>query len=275
MKRVDEQLEKLKSFLAARTSGGVALAFSGGVDSSFLLHILSEMRREADFPLFVLTARSVFQPASEIADAARHAAAAGVTIEYFNFDPLADPEIRRNPPDRCYICKKRIFSGLKAFADAHGAATLLDGTNADDLSTYRPGILALRELAVVSPLAELNIGKAKIRELAAALGLPFAAKPSSPCLATRFEYGTLLVLERLCAVARGEALIRRFLPEDADLRLRSYGDLAGIEVEPRHMPALIEHGAEIVSGLRAFGFRRATLDLAGFRSGSMDELSGI
>ncbi len=267
---MDEQLDRLEKFLAARRAGGVALAFSGGVDSSLLLAVLAKMRRETEFPLFILNARSVFQPEHETESVARHAVECGVRIEYFNFDPLVHPEIRHNPPDRCYVCKKRIFAEFKAFSDSRGLGTLADGTNADDLSSYRPGIRALRELGVVSPLAELGIGKAKIREIAALLGLKCASKPSTPCLATRFEYGTMLTLDALLAVGRGEALIRRFLPETADLRLRVHGGIARIEVSPECQNAVLEHREQIVSGLASLGFRHVTLDLAGFRSGGMD-----
>ncbi|MEA4863265.1 MAG: ATP-dependent sacrificial sulfur transferase LarE [Victivallaceae bacterium] len=267
---MDEQLGRLESFLAARCAGGVALAFSGGVDSSLLLSVLAGLRRETEFPLLIFNARSVFQPEHEMQSVARHADEYGVKVEYFNFMPLVHPEIRQNPPDRCYICKKRIFAEFRAFADSHGVETLADGTNADDLSTYRPGLRALHELGVVSPLAELGIGKAKIREIAALLGLKCASKPSTPCLATRFEYGTALTLDALMAVGRGEALIRRILPDTADLRLRVHGGIARIEVSPEFQGVLLEHRDEIVAGLAALGFRHVTLDLAGFRSGSMD-----
>ena len=150
-------------------------------------------------------------------------------------------------------------------AREQGLATVMDGTNADDLREPRPGLRALRELGVRSPLAELGIDKATVRTMAAALGLPCADAPSAPCLATRFPYGTRLTESALCAVAEGEALIRRHLPPTATLRLRVHGDLARIEVAPETLPTLLAAREELLAGLTPLGFRHVTLDLAGYR----------
>ena len=191
------RIAELKNYLREKTSAGVALAFSGGVDSSFLLAVLKELCDEKPFPLQALNMRTVFLREDEIAEARQTASSCGVPLAEFTCDPLSLPQLRNNPADRCYWCKRHIFSVFKDHAEKKHLEVIMDGTNGDDLHVYRPGRKALRELGVVSPLAELGFTKAEIRKLAAERGLKCAKKPAMPCLATRFAYGTELTPERI------------------------------------------------------------------------------
>ncbi|MBQ9337027.1 MAG: ATP-dependent sacrificial sulfur transferase LarE [Lentisphaeria bacterium] len=265
-----DRLEELKAFLRPRAEHGIALAFSGGTDSSFLLAVLKEIHDGSPFPLAAFYMQTVFQTDSELEQARAAAAEAGVGLAVFRCDPLALPELRSNPPDRCYLCKHHLFGQFLDAARSRGLETLLDGTNADDLKVYRPGRRALQELGVVSPLAELGFTKAEIRKLAAVRGLSCAKKPSLPCLATRFEYGTELTPELLERTGKGEELIRKLLPPETDVRLRVHGDLARIEVSPAALPLVLDCRNEINAGLKRLGFKFLTLDLEGFRSGCYD-----
>ena len=266
-----ERIEELKTFLRRTAEHGAALAFSGGVDSSFLLAVLKELHDGSPFPLTALTMRTVFQASEELSEVRRIAAETGVELQVFSCDPLALPEVRDNPPDRCYWCKRHIFSEFLDFCRVNGLGVLFDGTNADDLNVYRPGLRALRELGVVSPLAELGFTKAEIRHLAAERGLQCAKKPAMPCLATRFEYGTELTPERLRMAAGGEELIRDLLPPETDLRLRVHDRIARIEVSPDALGIVLRNRTEISAGLKKLGFEFITLDLEGFRSGCYDK----
>ncbi len=248
-------LERLRAGLRPLTAGGIALAYSGGVDSALLLAVLAGMRREAGFPLLALTMRSAFAPWG--ADAGE---VPQMTVEV---DALALPGLRGNPPDRCYRCKHDLFGRFVALARARGLATVMDGTNADDLHEDRPGLRALREWGVRSPLAELGIPKAAVRAAAAALGLPCADAPSAPCLATRFPYGTELTAEALRAVDAGEEALRALLPRATPFRLRVQGDAARIEVPPACFGGILAHREAILARLSALGFRTVALDLAG------------
>lgn len=250
-------LDRLGDALRPLRAGGIALAYSGGVDSSLLLAALAMLRAESDFPLLALTMRSPFAPWG--------AEAPGVTQIVVDFDPFAVQELRRNPSDRCYRCKLAFVGRFAEIARVRGLTTLMDGTNADDLREPRPGLRALRELGVRSPLAELGFDKATVRAMAAALCLPCADAPSSPCLATRFPYGTELSEPALRAVAEGEAFLRRFLPRSVPLRLRVHGDLARIEAPPETFPALLAAREALLADLTPLGFRHVTLDLAGYR----------
>lgn len=176
--------EQLKHDLRERSEGGIALAFSGGVDSSLLLAVLKELHDEAPFPLLALTLHSIFQRPEELDEVRKTAGKAGIELKLFGCDPLSIPEVKYNPPDRCFWCKRYLFSEIRDFAAARGIGTVIDGTNADDRKSYRPGLAALEELGILSPLAELGITKAEVRRIAAELHLECAEKPSVPCMAT-------------------------------------------------------------------------------------------
>lgn len=274
-KRDMQKSIELKQWLAKRTAGGIALAFSGGTDSATLLAVLNQLREETSFPLTAITFRSVFQKSEEIDDARRIAERFDVPLRVVEYDPLSIPELQRNPPDRCYWCKRRIFQQAKRIASECGMNRLFDGTNADDRKTNRPGLRALREFGVESPLAECGIGKSEVRAIARSMGLDFAEKPAAPCMATRFEYGVELNETSIREAAAAEEELKRILPEARDLRLRVHGVIARIEVPLDVLEIAAARHAEIVKALRAFRFAFAVLDLNGFASGSMDALQLI
>ncbi len=263
-------LKRLKEYLQNLCPGGIALAFSGGTDSALLLAVLAGIHREKEFPLVALTMQTILQDPAEIEDAAALARSFNVTHRIFSFNPFDLEQVRNNRPDRCYHCKKAIFSHFGEYARVNGLTHLLDGTNADDLQVYRPGRKALRELGVISPLAELGITKAQIREMSAALNLKTAGKPASPCLATRFEYNTRLSEETINRVAAGEKLIRQTFPVINNIRLRIHGSLARIEVPAETIPQVAGECSKIIPALKDLGFAYISLDLEGFRSGSFD-----
>lgn len=262
--------ERLLSILRKHAADGVALAYSGGVDSTLLLHALLRLQAERPFPLLAYYFHTPLHTEEETQAALRTAHEAGAELVEMRFDPLQLPALRRNPQDRCYHCKGHIFSHMKQDAAARRLLSIMDGTNADDHRRYRPGLRALRELGVISPLAEAGLCKAEVRALAAEWGLPCATKPSAPCLATRFDYGAELSAEEIRRVEAGEALLHRRYP-GRPLRLRVHGKLARLELPPELMSDALQHAPELAAELRALGYHHITLDLLGFRSGSMDE----
>lgn len=265
-------LKRIEDFLRPYCEKGAALAFSGGVDSSLLLAVLVKMHREKAFPLLVLSALSTLQSARDLEEINTVAAGYGVTVHFVDCDVLALDEVRGNERSRCYHCKKFLFESMLARAALEGIETIFEGSHADDLKVYRPGRKALEELGVISPLALLGFSKNDVRRLAKVLKVKTAERPSSPCLATRFDYGTVLMEENLRMAGEGERFLRTLLPAEADLRLRVHGTLGRIEVNERFFALLLEHRAEILEQLRKLGFERITLDIAGFVSGSFDQI---
>ena len=265
-------LDKLQNYLKKMSDDGIALAYSGGVDSSLLLKILADLHRQKDFPLAILTMKTVLQSSEEISEAECFARTLGLNIKILVFNPLSISEVQHNSADRCYFCKKAMFQKFADYAKENNLRYLIDGTNADDGDEYRPGLRALYELGVISPLAELGINKANIRQMSQILGLASATKPSVPCLATRFEYGTCLNEMLIQRVAQGEALIRQMFPNMKNLRLRVHccGRLARIEVANEYIGEVCSLAQNLVLKLKNLGFEFVTLDLEGFRSGSFD-----
>ena len=263
------KLNELRRMLEDLSADGVCEAFSGGVDSALLLTVLSEICARKHFPLLAVVFSTAFHTAEETASAMKQAADLGVPAELVARDVLSDPVLRENPKDRCYHCKHMLFSEMKRVAEAHGIRNLVDGTNADDMQTYRPGRKALEELSVLSPLALCGFTKAEIRAAARELLIPVADKPSTPCLATRFPYGTSMTDEALRRVERGEACLREFGMKV--VRLRVHGDVARIETDAEGFELASAKRFELAFALRKEGFPYVTIDLEGFRSGSMDE----
>ncbi len=246
----------------------VVLAFSGGVDSSLLLHMMCEAAKSYKTTVYAVMIQSELSPVKDVEIARTVAGQAGACFDVLTIDELSQPGIYDNRTDRCYICKKYLFSNLIEFAARKSIQTILEGTNADDLHVYRPGIRAVRELGIKSPLADACLTKSEVRVLARKYGISVADKPSSPCLATRFPYGTHLTRAGLKAVEDGEAYIREL--GFSNVRLRVYNSLVRIEVDQTQMALLLEHSAQIVGQLKSLGYDYVTLDLEGFRSGSMD-----
>jgi len=247
--------------------GPCAIGFSGGVDSSLVAAAAYEAHgRKA----LAVTVVSELLSCAEEEDAAWVAKSIGVRRATVKLSLLDEDEVASNPPERCYLCKKVVFSAVKGLAGQKGITIILDGTNADDAKTHRPGLKALSEVGVVSPLAKLKVTKEQVRAMAEELGLPNYDRPSSPCLATRFPYGTRLTEEGLRRVQAAEEFIRALgFPV---LRVRDHGGLARIEVEADMIPRITSSGVhkKIVAKLVSLGYNYVSLDLAGFRSGSMD-----
>ena len=264
-----DKLNGLRRMLEGLRADGVCAAFSGGVDSALLLTVLSELHEQKPFPLLAVVFSTAFHTAEETASAMKLAESLGVPVELVKRDVLSDQVLRENPKDRCYHCKRNLFSEMKRIAAEHGIRNLVDGTNADDTKVYRPGRKALEELGVLSPLALCGFTKDEIRAAARELLVPVADKPSTPCLATRFPYGTLLTDDALRNVERGEAFLRELGMKV--VRLRVHGNAARIETDPDGFELATAKRFEIAFGLREAGFPYAALDLEGFRSGSMDE----
>ena len=267
---MDNKLNELRRMLVDLSSGGICEAFSGGVDSALLLTVLSELRARKPFPLLAVVFSTAFHTAEETASAVKQAEELGVPVELVERDVLSDPVLRQNPKDRCYHCKHALFSEMKRIAADRGIGNLVDGTNADDTRVYRPGRKALEELGVLSPLALCGFTKDGIRAAARELLIPVADKPSTPCLATRFPYGTVMTYEALRNVERGEECLRGFGLKV--VRLRVHGDVARIETDAEGFELASARRFEIAFSLRReAGFAYVALDMEGFRSGSMDE----
>jgi len=247
--------------------GRLALAFSGGVDSSYLL--FEAIRVLGPENVLAVTISSVLHPEAETTGASLIAGQLGADHLAQALDLLAVAEVAVNSADRCYFCKKAIFIKVSEAVGKAGFTTIVDGTNADDATGHRPGLRALKELGVKSPLQEAALGKAEIRQLAKEASLPNWNRPAAPCLATRFPVGTEITEQALKKVAAAEAMLRE-LQVEGDLRVRIHGDLVRIESEPALPAKLLEQRAVIISRLKNIGFKYVTLDLEGYRMGSMD-----
>ena len=260
------KLERMRG--ALRKTGSAAVAFSAGVDSTFLLRVAYE---ELGDRAVAVTVRSPLIPRHELEDAAVFCRAEGIRHEIIDFDALEVPVVVANPPDRCYHCKKAIFGRILDFARAQGLAAVMEGSNTDDDGDYRPGRRAIAELGICSPLREAGLSKADIRALSHEMGLPTWSKPSFACLASRFPYGERITAAGRERVERAERWLRDAGLGLSQLRVRSHGDLARIEVSSGDISRLAAHAAEISAALKEFGFAYTARDLQGYRTGSLNE----
>jgi uncharacterized protein len=261
----EAKLQELKRLLAE--SGGILVAYSGGVDSTLLLRVAQEVLGER---ALAVTATSETYPDHEVQAAIRLAEEMGVRLRVIHTTELDRAEFAANPPERCYYCKGELFGKLVAIAREEGLPVVADGANLDDRDDFRPGARAAAELGVRSPLREVGLTKAEIREISRELGLPTWDKPSFACLASRFPYGSEITRDRLTQVAEAERLLRALGLRQ--LRVRHHGDVARIEVDPADFAVLIasESRARITEELHRLGFLYVTLDLDGYRTGSMN-----
>jgi uncharacterized protein len=266
MRAVQKQ-ERLRDILGAMES--VLVAFSGGVDSSYLLRVAADVLGRR---CTALTTTSVVVPAEDELAARSLATELGVRHLVVPTDELALPEYARNPENRCYFCKENLFRICQDEARRLDLGTIVDGANVDDLRDHRPGLTAAAEAGVRHPLVEADLGKDEIRMLSRDLGLRTWDRPSSPCLSSRIPYGTAITPERLARVAAGERLLREL--GFRECRVRHHDAIARLEVRPEDLPRLLDVGTRrtLVDGFRALGFVYVAVDLAGFRSGSLNDL---
>jgi uncharacterized protein len=260
-----ERLDDLRESL--RSMERVIVAYSGGVDSSLLLRVAHEVLAERAVGVI---GRSDSYAARELDLALEQAAAFGARVEIVTTGELSDPQFRANPTTRCYHCKTQLYSELQGVAARLGAV-ILDGTIADDIVDWRPGRRAAAERGVQSPLADLGFTKGDVRAAAAHYGIASRDKPASPCLASRIPYGTEITREVLHMVEEAEALLRGL--GFREMRVRHHEHTARIEVPIAEIGRFADPAlrAQVVAGLKALGYRRITLDLEGFRSGSLNE----
>lgn len=267
--RLDEKYQRMQQIL--RELESVAVAFSAGVDSTFVLKVAIDTLGPKN--VVAVTGRSDSLARAEFEEACKLADAVGAEHVILDTDEFENPDYTANPADRCYHCKTALYTRLKGFIAERGIKAGVSGNNADDLGDFRPGLQAADEHQVRSPVAEAGLTKDDVRELSKQLGLPTHDKPASPCLASRVPYGEEITPEKLHMIELAEA----FLREEMDIRecrVRHHGSLARIEVPPVFIKTLAEpeNAARIDRHFRSLGYTYVALDLRGFRSGSMNEV---
>lgn len=257
LKKLQDRLKELNK---------VAISFSGGIDSSFLLYV-ARITLPTENVLAII-ANGNMVPRKDYEEAIEFLKENKINYKEIEYKPLEIKEFKENRKDRCYYCKKKLMSGIKEEANKNGFKNVLDGKNEDDLKVYRPGNKATEEIGIISPLAEIGFSKENIREESKKLGLKIWNKPSNSCLATRFPYNTILTEDDLKRVEQGEEVLKKVgIPK---VRIRVHQEIARIEVEREYSNVIIQN-QNIVEQIKALGFRYVTLDLNGLTSGSFDK----
>lgn len=267
-KRLQKRYEQLKNHIATYAKYGICVAFSGGVDSSLILKAACDTVNEWGRPIYAVTFQTKLHPQAEITEAKALAKQIGAKHYVIEVDEFQDPVLTTNPIDRCYRCKKMLFTKLFAFAKEYHCKAILEGSNADDAKMYRPGLQAVQELGAHSPLRELAFHKPEIRAVCNAYGVESCNKPSAPCLATRLPYGAEFDFDLLRRIAKAEEYIKSY--GFYNVRVRYHEPIARIEVDIDEVGKIIVHREAITAKLKELGFTYVTIDLEGFRSGSMD-----
>lgn len=264
-----EKYEKLKTYL--KSLGKTAVAFSSGVDSTFLLYAAKEALGE---DVIAVTAASGLFPERERTEAENYCRLLGVRHFILRVDELKIDGFAENPKNRCYICKHHLFSGIMELAAENGMDIVAEGSNMDDMGDYRPGMQAIAELGIKSPLREAEMTKEDIRILSRYFGVPTWGKPSFACLASRFVYGERITKEKLRMVDQAESLLLKM--GFRQFRVRIHGLMARIELLPEEFPILLEekNRKTVYEAFRSYGFTYISMDLAGYRTGAMNETLG-
>lgn len=264
---IEEKEQQLR--LLFRDMESVLVAFSGGVDSTYVAYVAAEVLGER---ALCVTGRSESLSQHEFSDVISLAREFGFRHETIPTDELSDPRYQANTPRRCYFCKSELYTKLKPIAERHSIAFIVDGSNTDDLGDYRPGRAAATEHSVRSPLIEVGMSKSEVRLLSRRSGLPTWDKPASPCLSSRIAYGTTVTITRLTTIERGEEIMREM--GFREFRVRHHDGLVRLEIAPAEFDRMLSRAVidELAERFRELGFRYVTLDLHGYRTGSMNEI---
>jgi uncharacterized protein len=258
-----KKLDNLKAIIS--NTGGAVVAFSGGVDSTFLLKVAHDVLGDK---VLAVTANSETYPKRELEEAKAFAKSLGIRHIIIETLELEIAGFADNPPDRCFYCKHELFSKLTEIAKVNGLEVVFDGSNYDDRNDHRPGMRAAKELGVVSPLKEAQMTKDDIRELSKEFGLSTWNKPSFACLSSRFPYGTKITPDKLAVIGEAEDFIRDL--GFIELRVRHHGDIARIEIGKADLGRIVIFAEQISDKLKSLGFLYVTLELSGYKTGSMN-----